>query len=281
MTTRIVIMGGGLNGLTAGMLLARDGHRVTILERDAARPAGDAARLWRQWDRRGVNQFRQLHFMLPRWRAEMERELPEVIAELEALGGARTSVLSTLPAEMTGGPRDGDERFETVTARRPVLEAAVAAVARRTPGLVTCRGVAVTGLVAGAGRGRSAARHRDHDRAGHGDRRRPGDRRHRPAVRLRRHAGGHRRPPSRGGERGLRVRVLRPPLPLARRVPPGLHGTRAAALRGRVDPDPAGRLGHLGGGIRHLGPGQAAPRAAPLLRLGGGPEAVPDRGALG
>jgi len=59
-------MGGGLNGLTAGMLLARDGHRVTILERDAARPAGDAGELWRQWDRRGVNQFRQLHFMLPR-----------------------------------------------------------------------------------------------------------------------------------------------------------------------------------------------------------------------
>jgi len=146
---RIVIMGGGLNGLTAGMLLARDGHRVTILERDAARPAGDAAELWRQWDRRGVNQFRQLHFMLPRWRAEMERELPEVIAELEALGGTRTSMLSTLPAEMTGGPRDGDERFETVTARRPVLEAAVAAVAGRTPGLVTCRGVAVTGLVTG------------------------------------------------------------------------------------------------------------------------------------
>ena len=130
---RIVIMGGGLNGLTAGMLLAGDGHRVTILERDAARPAGDAAELWRRWDRRGVNQFRQLHFMLPRWRAEMERELPEVIAELEALGGTRTSMLSTLPAEMTGGPRDGDERFETVTARRPVVEAAVAAVAGRTP----------------------------------------------------------------------------------------------------------------------------------------------------
>jgi len=146
---RIVIMGGGLVGLTAGMLLARDGHRVTILERDAARPVGDADELWRRWDRHGVNQFRQLHFMLPRWRADMERELPEVIAELEAMGGARTSMLSTLPDELTGGRRDGDERFETVTARRPVLEAAVAAVAERTPGLVICRGVAVTGLVTG------------------------------------------------------------------------------------------------------------------------------------
>ena len=43
---------------------------------------------------------------------------------------------------------DGDERFETVTARRPVLEAAVAAVASRTPGVTIRRGVAVTGLLA-------------------------------------------------------------------------------------------------------------------------------------
>ncbi len=78
---QIVVMGGGLVGLTAGMLLARDGHQVTVLERDAGGPKGRATDLWQRWDRRGVNQFRQLHFMLPRWRAVMERELPEVITE--------------------------------------------------------------------------------------------------------------------------------------------------------------------------------------------------------
>ena len=145
----IVVMGGGLNGLTAGMLLARDGHQVTVLERDAAGPRGRAGDLWQRWDRRGVNQFRQLHFMLPRWRAVMERELPEVITGLEDLGGVRTSMLGALPDEMTGGKRDGDERFETVTGRRPVLEAAVAHAAKRTDGLTVCRGVAVTGLVTG------------------------------------------------------------------------------------------------------------------------------------
>ncbi len=147
---QIVVIGGGLNGLTAGMLLARDGHQVTVTERDAAGPRGRAGDVWQRWDRRGVNQFRQLHFMLPRWRAVMERELPEVIGELEALGGVRTSMLGTLPDEMTGGKRDGDERFETVTGRRPVLEAAVAQAAKCTDGLTVCRGVAVTGLVTGA-----------------------------------------------------------------------------------------------------------------------------------
>ena len=66
----IVVMGGGLNGLTAGILLA-DGHQVTVTERDAAGPRGNAGDLWQRWDRRGVNQFRQVHFMLPRWRALM------------------------------------------------------------------------------------------------------------------------------------------------------------------------------------------------------------------
>src|SRR6185436_12603882 len=87
--------------------------------------------------------------MLPRWRAVMERELPEVITGLEDLGGVRTSMLGALPDEMTGGKRDGDERFETVTGRRPVLEAVVAQAAKRTDGLTVCRGVAVTGLVTG------------------------------------------------------------------------------------------------------------------------------------
>src|SRR6478735_6431581 len=142
---QIVVMGAGLNGLTTGMLLARDGHQVTVLERDAAGPRGRAGDLWQRWDRRGVNQFRQLHFMLPRWRAVMERELPEVITGLEDLGGVRTSMLGALPDEMTGGKRDGDERFETVTGRRPVLEAVVAQAAKRTDGLTVCRGVDATG----------------------------------------------------------------------------------------------------------------------------------------
>jgi phytoene dehydrogenase-like protein len=37
---RVVMLGGGLNGLTAGMLLARDGHRVTILEPEALAAPG-------------------------------------------------------------------------------------------------------------------------------------------------------------------------------------------------------------------------------------------------
>jgi 2-polyprenyl-6-methoxyphenol hydroxylase-like FAD-dependent oxidoreductase len=89
----VLVLGAGLNGLSAAMLLALDGHRVTVLERDPGEPGGGADELWAAWERRGVNQFRQLHFMLPRWRALMERELPAVIGELEALGGAHVHVV--------------------------------------------------------------------------------------------------------------------------------------------------------------------------------------------
>ena len=71
----VVITGGGVAGLTAAMLLAGDGHEVTVLERDPAPPPAPTE-AWDSWERRGVNQFRLLHFFQPRMRIELERELP-------------------------------------------------------------------------------------------------------------------------------------------------------------------------------------------------------------
>ena len=112
----ILVLGAGMNGLSLAMLLANDGHEVTVLERDATEPVDDPDEAWNGWERRGVGQFRMLHFMLPRWRAEIEAALPEVLVELEARGGLRINVLTSLPDEFIGGFRPGDERFDTVTA---------------------------------------------------------------------------------------------------------------------------------------------------------------------
>jgi 2-polyprenyl-6-methoxyphenol hydroxylase-like FAD-dependent oxidoreductase len=40
--TRIVVLGAGMTGLAAALLLARDGLVVTVLERDPGEPVGDA-----------------------------------------------------------------------------------------------------------------------------------------------------------------------------------------------------------------------------------------------
>ena len=144
---RIVVIGGGLIGLAAALLLARDGHDVTVLERDVAEPDGDADALWRNWERPGVSQFRLPHHMLAYWRRLMELELPEVVDEVEQLGGQRLSWLDALPAALTGGFRAGDEDLRSVAARRPVVEGALAAVAARAPGVTVRRGAKAVALV--------------------------------------------------------------------------------------------------------------------------------------
>jgi len=74
---RILVLGSGLGGLCTAMLLARDGHEVTVLERDPDGPPRpeDTDAAWADWQRRGVNQFRLPHFMLPRWWQQVRSEL--------------------------------------------------------------------------------------------------------------------------------------------------------------------------------------------------------------
>ncbi|MBO0866896.1 MAG: FAD-dependent oxidoreductase, partial [Mycobacterium sp.] len=151
---RIVIVGAGIVGLGAAMLLADDGHEVTVLERDAA-PAPDVADdAWDDWERRGVNQFRQPHGLQPGFCQIVEAEFPRVARALEAAGAFRRNfVRDLLPVSVTGGWRAGDERFDWLTGRRPFVEALFAAQAQSTPGIEIRRGVAVAGLVVGASDG--------------------------------------------------------------------------------------------------------------------------------
>lgn len=146
----VLVVGGGLNGLFTAMLLARDGHRVTVLERDPAEPSAPDA-VWDAWVRRGCAQFRLPHYLLPRFRHLLEAELPDVAAALVAAGALRYDVVGALPAGISGGVRPGDDRFATLTARRPVAEAVVARLAAQQPGVRIRRGTTVRALLPGPG----------------------------------------------------------------------------------------------------------------------------------
>ena len=148
---RIVVVGGGMCGLLTGMLLAGDGHEVTMLERDPSPPPDDPRDAWESWDRSSIRQFHMGHFFLPRFRTELEAHLPHVLTSIREAGALSFNPLRGMPDEMTGGWRDGDDRFETVTGRRPVVEAAVARCAAWTERLDVRRGAVVTGLATGAG----------------------------------------------------------------------------------------------------------------------------------
>lgn len=147
---RIVQVGGGMCGLLNAVLLAKAGNDVTVLERDEMAPPDDPDEIWQSWERRGVNQFRMLHLLLPRFRALIEAHLPELVGALEKKGAQRYNALDDLPPGATGGMRDGDDRFTMLTGRRPIIEAAVGAVADATAGLTVRRGVGVEGLCTGA-----------------------------------------------------------------------------------------------------------------------------------
>ena len=144
----IVVAGAGVVGLGTAMLLAADGHQVTVLERDPEPRPADPVDAWERWDRPGVNQFRLPHAFLAGFRSVLEAELPAVSSELVAAGALQQRFIGgLLPDEATGGWRDGDERYALLTGRRPVVEAVFAAQAESTAGITVRRGAGVAGLV--------------------------------------------------------------------------------------------------------------------------------------
>ncbi len=145
----IIVTGGGMGGLSTALLLAGDGHAVTVLERDPAPPPAGGDEAWDAWERKGVNQFRMIHYFLPRFRQIVEAELPDVVAALDADGVLRQNPIDGMPDEMRGSRRPDDDRFEVLTGRRPMVEAAFGRTAAATPNVTVRRGVAVKGLLTG------------------------------------------------------------------------------------------------------------------------------------
>ena len=109
---KIVIAGAGVVGLGAGLLLCRDGHEVTVLERDAEGAPAGAAEIWDTWQRKGVSQFRLPHFFLARYRALLDSELPQVKNGLTAAGAVRGNPVLDAPEAIRGSAREGDDAFE-------------------------------------------------------------------------------------------------------------------------------------------------------------------------
>ena len=92
----ILVVGSGLCGLAAALLLVRDGHDVTVLDRDSAPLPASPEQAWHEWDRRGVAQFRQPHNFMPGLRLLLVNGSP--VVEDDVLLTADEPALATAAA---------------------------------------------------------------------------------------------------------------------------------------------------------------------------------------
>ena len=112
----VLIIGAGICGLGTALLLARDGHDLTVLERDADPVPDSLQDAWDGWPRKGIAQFRQPHNFMPGLRLLLEKELPDVQDALGRAGASRFDLVNPLPPSLADrSPRPIDERLWTQT----------------------------------------------------------------------------------------------------------------------------------------------------------------------
>jgi glycine/D-amino acid oxidase-like deaminating enzyme len=118
--SKILVLGGGIVGLSTAMMLARRGHDVTVFERDRKPLPASPEDAWQGWERRGVAQFRQPHYLHPLAIELLDSYLPDVKQALIHAGCITFDALAMMPPTIADRRRrEGDERFTTITGRRP------------------------------------------------------------------------------------------------------------------------------------------------------------------
>src|SRR5258706_6085896 len=115
-TRKIVVLGAGTAGLAASLALARDGHRVLLIERD---PVDDSAPQDAfAWERKGISHFLQPHALIPRGRQELMDHFGDVYASLIREGARDVDSSRKLP-----GPLEPEDRvLQFMAVRRAVIE---------------------------------------------------------------------------------------------------------------------------------------------------------------
>ena len=139
-TRRIAVLGAGTAGLSAALVLARDGHEVCLIERDVLVESDPVSAF--AWKREGISHFLQPHAFIPRGRHELKSGFPDVYASLIEEGAHDLDARPKLP----GPPEPGDDVLQYMAVRRPLIEWALRKAVLSQPGIEVLSGVAVSGI---------------------------------------------------------------------------------------------------------------------------------------
>ena len=118
------VIGAGPTGSVAALLLARSGHRVTIVDRDPGPSGGD-------WLRRGIFQFALPHAYRTPAVAHLQLQLPDVWRALLGAGGV--PILGPAGPDQAVGLLCRRETFDTVSGR----QSGTSGASPRSPGTPT------------------------------------------------------------------------------------------------------------------------------------------------
>ena len=140
--TPVVVAGGSVAGLATALALGRQGHRVTVVERDPLAEFADAEAAFAA-ERRGAPQAHQTHGFLARLTVTLRRQFPDIWQALHDAGAESMTLTGGL-----GPPEDGDDDLNVLIVRRTTFEWALRDAVRREPSVEYRPGTEVAGLLA-------------------------------------------------------------------------------------------------------------------------------------
>ncbi len=144
---RIAVVGGGVAGLATCLTLSRQGHEITLFERDELPIAADPHEAF-ELDRRGAPQVRHSHAFLARLRNLLRDEYPDLLQALYDAGATDLKFGDGLPDTLTNyEPEADDDDLTLMACRRTTFEWVLRRAVVNEGHVRIVGGTEVTGLI--------------------------------------------------------------------------------------------------------------------------------------